>query len=178
VKTRRHSLLMVAIGACSLIAVAGANDYPKRKPGLWEVTRTSSNSKYPPQVQQICLDAATDAMLYKVGESAGRGTCSKLDVQRSGGKVVVDSICALGKTQLTSHNVVSFSGDSAYHEDIAVHYDPPLFGKKADSVSTQDAKWIGACTADMKPGDIVSIPSPTMPVALRMNIRDMLKDSK
>ena len=169
-------VLIFAITACSFIASAGASDYPKRKPGLWEVTRTSANTKYPSQVQQICLDAATDALLYRVGESAGRSTCSKLEVQSSGDKVVVDSVCTLGKTQLTSHNVISFRGDSAYHEDIAIHYDPPLFGKKADSASTKDARWVGACSADMRAGDIVSKPSPSMPIAFRMNIRDMLKD--
>lgn len=168
--------LIFAAAACSFIATAGASDYPKRKPGLWEVTRTSANAKYPPQVQEICLDAATDALLYKVAEGAGRSTCSKLEVQRSGDKVIVDSICTLGKTQLTSHSVVTLRGDSAYHEDIAIHYDPPLFGKKADSASTKDAAWVGACSADMKAGDIVSKPSATMPIGFRMNIRDMLKN--
>lgn len=172
----RPPVVTFAIIACGVISLAGAGDYPKRKPGLWEVTRTSANSKYPPQVQQICLDAATDALLYKVSENAGRSTCSKLQVLHSGEKVVVDSICTLGKTQLTSHSVVSFRGDSAYHEDIAIHYDPPLFGKKADSASTKDAAWVGACTAGMRAGDIVTKPSPTMPIVLRMNIRDMLKD--
>ena len=34
---------------------------------------------------------------------------------------------------------------------------------------TLEAKWLGACTADQKPGDIV------MPGGFRMNIKDMEK---
>jgi hypothetical protein len=125
-------------------------------------------------VLKICLDPATDALLYKFAAGAGHQTCSKFDVQSSNGKIVVDSVCTWGTSTMTSHNVITFSADSAYHEDIAVHYEPPWLGKKSDSTS-QDAKWVGACTAGMRPGDIVTEPSPTMPIALRMNILDMMK---
>jgi hypothetical protein len=132
---------------------------------------------FPPQVQRVCLDAATDALLYKFSEEAGRKMCSKFDVRTAGGKVEVDSVCKLGDSQMSSHTVMSFQGDTSYHEDITVHYDPPLRGKTADSRSTQDGKWLGACAADMKPGDMVTMPSPMNPVPMHLNLNDMLKDA-
>jgi len=168
-------LWSVAMLAVALAAVAA--DYPKRKPGLWEITRSPTNPKYPPQVQRICLDAATDAMLYQYGEGASRKMCSKMDMRNQGGTLVTDSTCSFGQSQVTTHSVMSFSGDSAYHTDSNVHYDPPLLGKTSESHSSQDAKWLGACPADMKPGDIVTQASPMSPAPIRMNIRDMLKDS-
>ena len=38
-----------------------------------------------------------------------------------------------------------------------------------DSVTTVEAKWLGACKADQKPGDIM------MPGGMKMNIKDMQK---
>jgi hypothetical protein len=169
----------LAIGFTMLLGAAAtvlAADYPPRKPGLWELTRSSPNPRYPLPLQQICLDAATDALLYKFGMSAGRQTCSKFDVQSAGGKVQVDAVCKLGATTTSSHSVITFSGDTAYHENISLHYDPPLMGKTSDSSATTDARWMGTCPSDMKPGDIVTKPSPLMPIPMRMNIRDMLND--
>lgn len=171
---RLSVLLSIAMLAVGLTAAAA--DYPKRKPGLWEITRSEANARLPPQVQRICLDAATDALLYQFGEGAGRKMCSKVDMHNAGGNFMIDSVCTFGRTQASTHETMSFSGDSAYHTDISVHYEPPLFGKTSDSHSTQDAKWLGACPADMKPGDIVTQLAPTGP-PMRMNIRDMLKDS-
>lgn len=170
-------VIALVLSGCSLCYGALADDLPARKPGLWELTRSAPRPKYPPTVQKICLNAATDALLYKVGTAAGHQACSKIDIHRSGNTVEVKSVCQIGASQATTHNLMTLTGDSAYHEDIAIHFDPPV-GKTSDSTTTQDAKWIGACPADMKPGDIVTAPSPMMPVPLRMNIRDMLNDPK
>jgi hypothetical protein len=166
-----------AVALCGLWVTSAATDYPKRKPGLWELTRNSPNPRLPPQVEQICLDAATDALLYRFGNAAGHSMCSKVDIHTAGTRVTVDSICTIGSSQITTHDIISFSGDSAYHEDVTLHYDPPLLGKTADSQVTKDARWVGACSAGMKPGDIVTKTSPLSPVPFRMNIVDMLKDS-
>lgn len=40
-------------------------------------------------------------------------------------------------------------------------------GKLPESVTMMDAKWLGACKADQKAGDIV------MPGGMKMNIKDM-----
>ena len=167
----RMILFLAASGLCCALTSA---DLPQRKAGLWEITMSPPNPKFPPTVERVCLDAATNALLYKAGAGAGKKLCSKTDVQSSGGKVVVDSVCKIGSTQATTHSVTILSGATGYHTDTAVHYDPPMFGR-SESTSSQDGKWSGECPADMKPGDIVVNPSPMMPVPLKMNLNDMLK---
>ena len=170
---RMIPLMIFALGIGHVVA----DELPARKPGLWQITRSPPRPKLPPQVQKICLDAATDALLYQLGSAIGRRACSSLDVHRSGDKVTVSSVCKLGTTVATSHNVMTWHGAGAYHEDIAVHFNPPL-GKTSDSNASQEAQWLGACPVDMKPGDIVTEPSALMPITMRMNIRDLLKNTK
>jgi hypothetical protein len=169
-------LAWALLGVCVWASWSLAVDFPKRKPGLWEITRPMPNAKLPPQVQRVCLDAATDALLYRYGLGVSHDRCSKLDLRNVGGSLQVDAVCKLGGSQMSLHKVISYQGDTSYHEDTSVHYDPPLLGKTGDSKSTQDGKWLGACGADMKPGDLVTVPSPMNPVPLRLNLNDMLKE--
>ena len=46
---------------------------------------------------------------------------------------------------------------------------PAIPGMPAERTITIDAKWVGACKADQKPGDIM------MPGGMKMNIKDMEK---
>jgi uncharacterized protein DUF3617 len=169
--------LLILAATCGTCAVGSAADFPMRKPGLWQITMSPSNPKYPPRVEKVCLDAATDQLLYKVGAGGSQKMCSKIDIHSAGGKVIVDSQCDFGGSKLTSHGVTTMTGDTAYRTDINLHYDPPMFGK-SDSTSTQEAKWIGACPADMKPGDIVVDASSMMPAPMKMNLNDIFKGSQ
>jgi hypothetical protein len=168
----RQILILAAV--CTASAVCSAADFPARKPGLWQITMNHSNAKLPPQVEKVCLDKATDELLYKVGAGVSSKVCSKVDIHTSGGQVVVDSICNLGSSKVTGHSVTTMNGDAAYHTDVTTHYDPPLFGK-SDSSQTHDAHWLGACPADMRPGDISVEPSAQMPAPIKMNLNDMFK---
>jgi hypothetical protein len=165
----------VVVCSCCGWPCADGADLPKRKPGQWEITATSDNPKIPPRIEDVCLDEATDALLYKFALGASQQMCSTFDWKSlGGGKASVDATCKLGTTQMTIHGEVSFTGNTAYREDIRTHFEPPLHGR-SDSVSVHDAKWTGACGADMKPGDIVSRPSPMMPTSVRMNLNEMMK---
>jgi hypothetical protein len=168
----RQILAIAAISAAC--ASAMAVDLPTRKPGVWEITINIGNPKIPPRVEKVCIDAATDQLLYKVGAGASQKMCGKVDVHTASGKVTVDSECQIGGTKATSHSVTTMMGDSAYHTDTNVHYEPAMFGK-SDATSTQDAKWIAACPADMRAGDVVVQPSAMMPVPMKMNLNDMFK---
>src|SRR3984957_20979426 len=151
--------------ACATTAVL-AVDLPTRKPGLWEVTLNMAGGKMPPRLMKFCTDAETDAALYKLGMNAAQGICSRNDIQRSGNVVTMDSECKLGDTKMTSRAVMTFAGDSAYHTDIQSHFDPPIMGRSESSM-TQEAKWAGACPADMRPGDMVA------PNGMKMNLKSI-----
>jgi hypothetical protein len=126
-------------------------ELPSRKPGLWEVQTTFENGKIPPQVIRQCIDAATDQMTQS-GAANYQRECSKRDVQKSAGSTTIDSTCTVGGKILTSHAVVTGSLDSAYTMTVTSQ------SEGAPAVSrtiTMAAKWIGSCTADQKPGDMI-----------------------
>lgn len=165
--------MRVAIGFCigGLLGIgcaspaAWADDMPSRKPGLWEVSM-HMGANLPPQTMKLCVDAATDAAMFKMGMNAAQGMCSRNDMHRSGNVVTMDSQCKMGETQTTTHVVVTFTGDSAYTTDIKSHMDPPIMGR-ADVAMTQDGKWTGPCPADMQPGDVIA------PNGMKMNPTSM-----
>ena len=105
-------LLIVPVFA--LVATpALALDMPPRKPGLWEIRMILENRNTPPTIMQHCIDAATDREMNTVGANR-RDECSKQEVTRAGDAIVIDSVCQMGPTSVTSHGVVSGNFDSAY----------------------------------------------------------------
>ena len=139
------SLLLPALAA-------HAEDFPARKPGLWEITTTTDKAS--PQVIRMCTDAALEADFLKKARQTTDSTCSRHDSHRSGNVLTDDSVCRPLSSETTAHMVTTFNGDGAYTTVITSHYTPPFMGK-ADSAMTQDAKWLGPCGAGLVPGDMI-----------------------
>ena len=167
-----------AVAAAVFIALLGcqcatAVDLPKRKPGQWQITLTSDDPRVPARTEDVCLDAATDALLDRFALGASRQLCSRFDWKRlDADRASVEAECKLGATQMTIRGDVAFVGDTAYREQIRTHYDPPLRGR-SDRLSVHEARWMGACAPDMKPGDVVSRPSPMLPTGMKINLKDV-----
>lgn len=148
-----------------------ASELPKRKAGLWEIKMTTSMGPGAPSVSQHCIDAKTDDLLQQRTPGAGKQACSKNDMRREGGKMIVESVCKLNNTTATTKAVFSGDFSSNYRADIRATYDPPMMGMKA-SDSTIEAKWLGACEAGQKPGDVIM---PGMPGGGKFNMDEMMK---
>ena len=56
-----------------------------------------------------------------------------------------------------------------YRERVNTDVSTHLIFTSSNGTTTIEAKWLGACKADQKPGDIV------MPGGMKMNIKDMEK---
>jgi hypothetical protein len=161
----RLSALLLAGAAAS--GTARGDEFPPRKAGLWQIDMAMPGGQMPPQQMKMCIDAATDTEMYRLGMSAGQGMCNAPDIHRSGSTVTVGSVCTMGPSKVTTQAMTRFTGDTAYHTDANTKFDPPMAGHDA-SVMTQDAKWAGACPADMVPGDVL------MGNGMKMNIKQML----
>ena len=147
-----------------------AMDMPNRKAGLWQMTMTFEARGLPQQNMKQCIDAATDKLMNSMGGQVQKESCSKQDIQRVGSTIVVDSVCNFGAGTSITHAVVTGDFNSAYtvkvdskHEGAAMPGVPANDGMKM----TVEAKWIGPCTADQKPGDMI------MGNGMKMNIRDV-----
>jgi hypothetical protein len=145
------------------VGPALALDLPARKPGLWEVKMTFEGAQMPVQTAQQCIDAATDKLMQEKF-NGGHDICSKQDMSRSGSTIVIDSSCKIGNMAASTHAVFEGDFDSAY----TVKVSTALEGGVKKNMTMQ-AKWLGACKPDQKPGDI------DMPGGMKMNILDMPK---
>ena len=165
---------MIRLASAALLlcvaATAGAQDFPKRKSGLWEI-KTNATTPGPaganpgPVVMQMCIDEKTDNAAQQQAGGFSKQNCSKQDVKRSGTTMTVDTVCNLGQTTATTHSVFTGSFDSAYKVDTKSTYDPPLGGMR-EGGAVIEAKWLGACKADQRPGDMI------LGNGMKMNMND------
>jgi hypothetical protein len=150
------ALFLLVIGAAS----AAAADLPTRKAGLWEIT--TGMGDHAVKMQQ-CVDAATDQAMQARAGTAPQRDCSKHDVQKSGNTTTIDAVCTAAGKSRTSHIVIIGSFDSEYTLTVTSQTE----GQPARPPATLNAKWLGPCAADQKPGDMI------MPNGMKMNIQSM-----
>lgn len=165
----RSSAVAACLMAGAIACPAFALDFPSRKPGLWEIQTGDGTGKAPAgsYTMQQCIDAASDKTLRDMGQGMGKDMCARQELRADGGKLVMDSVCKIGNTTATSHAVMSGDFNTAYRMESKSSYNPPLMGR-AEGTSVMEAKWIGPCKADQKPGDMV------MPNGMKMNVLDMM----
>jgi hypothetical protein len=94
--------------------------------------------------------------------------CSKSDRRVEGNRLTIDAVCKLGVTTMTTHSVMTFSGNTAYHTEGSATYDPPM-PNMSEAKSSIDGKWVGECKAGQQPGDI------TLESGQTINIKSMIR---
>jgi hypothetical protein len=166
-----RSDVMRLVRVISILGVIGvmpalAAELPSRKPGLWEMKMEFESRTTPAQTMRQCIDASTDQMMQSNLGPSSQNACSKRDVQRSADAITIDSVCTVGGKTTTSHAVITGSFDSAY--TMTVTSDGAAApGRK--SRMTMAAKWLGPCSGDQKPGDMI------MGNGTKINVLDMQK---
>jgi hypothetical protein len=144
-------------------AVSAADNFPKRKAGLWEIRVVSQGQT---QVMKQCVGPDTDSELNSLAGQFGQ-QCSEMKLRRMGSAYVADSDCSIMGTRVRSKS--RFDGDfsAGYSGEVVSSYDPPLMGMRESSTRIT-ARMLGPCQAGQQPGDIL------MPNGMKMNM-DMLK---
>jgi Protein of unknown function (DUF3617) len=169
----RRQLVAFSLGICLLALLpaleAGAVEMPVRKAGLWEMKMLRTGSPAPDMTMQHCTDETTDKEMSTTFSPMAKEACSKNDIQQTATGYVADSVCSIGGMSMTSHSETSGDFNSAYTVKTTSHSQGGPAGVPRDSTTTIEAKWLGACKPDQKPGDII------MPGGIKMNIKDMEK---
>jgi Protein of unknown function (DUF3617) len=147
---------------------AGAVELPIRKAGLWEMKMVRTGSPVPDMTMQHCTDATTDKQM-STSFSPSKDICSKQDIQKTASGYVSDSVCGVAGMTITSHAEITGDFNSAYIVKSTSHSERGPSSVPRDSTTTIEAKWLGACKPDQKPGDIM------MPGGMKMNILDLEK---
>ena len=148
---------------------ASALDLPVRKAGLWEMKVLRTGSPAPDMTMQHCTDESTDKEMSSAFSPMGKEMCSKQDIQKTATGYVSDSVCGIAGMSITSHAEITGDFNSAYTVKSTAHSERGPTGVPRDSTTTIEAKWLGACKPDQKPGDIM------MPGGMKMNVKDMEK---
>jgi hypothetical protein len=147
---------------------ARAVELPVRKPGLWEMKMVRAGSPMPDMTMQHCTDETTDKAMSTAFSPMSKEVCSKNDIQKTATGYVTDSVCSVAGISMTSHSETTGDFNSAYTVKTSSHSEGGPAGLR-DATMTIEAKWLGACKPDQKPGDIV------MPGGFRLNIKDAEK---
>jgi uncharacterized protein DUF3617 len=168
-----RQLLSLCLGTCLLALLpapdARAVDMPVRKAGLWELKMLNSSSPLPEMTMQHCTDETTDKAMTDAASPMAKEVCSKQDLQKTATGYVTDSVCKVGGMSITSHSETTGDFNSAYTVKSTSHSEGGPSGAPRETTTTIQAKWLGACKPDQKPGDIV------MPGGFKMNVKDMQK---
>jgi hypothetical protein len=168
-----RQLLSFCLGFCLLAWLpapdAHAVEMPVRKAGLWEMKMVRTGSPLPEMTMQHCTDQTTDKEMSTGFSPMSKDVCSKHDMQKTATGYVTDSVCAVGGISMTSHSEITGDFNSAYTVRSTSHSERGPSALPRDSTTTIEAKWLGACKGDQKPGDIM------MPGGIKMNVKDMEK---
>jgi hypothetical protein len=163
---------LVGIACIALAGAALAQDYPKLKPGHWQLTINTSNAKGgPPQKSTMCVDDALQREMMSMGSGMSREMCTRNEFRRDGARYVGNAECKIGESKIVSRSVMTLTGDTGYHTEINATYEPPFMGMK-DSRTTLDGTYMGPCPAGMTAGDFVG------PNGQKFNIRNLAAAGK
>lgn len=144
-----------------------AVEIPTRKPGLWEVKMTTGDGRMAGITAQHCTDTSTDKEMNSTFGPVAAQMCSKNDIEKTSTGYVVNSVCNVGGKTSVARNEIVGDFNSAYTMKIVSKTEGLPAGMPADSTMTMEAKWVGACKNDQKPGDII------MPGGIKMNVKDL-----
>ena len=168
----KQQLVLFCLAAGLLALLPGpdarADDMPLRKAGLWEMKIAKTGSVLPEMTMQHCTDETTDKEMSTTFSPMAKEACSRRDIAKTATGYVSDSVCGVGGVTMTSHSEVVGDFNSAYTIKTTAHSDKGAGGVH-DITTTIEAKWLGACKPDQKPGDIV------MPGGFKLNIKDAEK---
>ena len=143
------AVLLVWIG----IAEADGIKLPPTKEGLWETHSTQIQQGKPvsdTSVKMCQSNELTKSMQANGEELRKKNECTSNVTQPSTNTYVEESRCAKGPNAGSTTKVVySYQGDTASHTEMHMNVG------KSETVMIIDAKYVGACPAGMKPGDLI-----------------------
>ena len=179
---RACAVLTIAL----LVAPALAQDYPKLKPGLWEMERTAERGAQHPNRMTMCLDDTVQKEMFDMGAGAMKGMCSKHEFRMTGNRGTGDFVCDFGGSRMHSKSTMQMTGNTGYRTEIRTTYDPPFMGQteslsvltarhvgtckpgQRETTTVLSARHVGACKPGQRPGDML------LPNGQTLNVRDTM----
>ncbi len=151
----RTLLLLNAVIAAALIGSVRADDIqpPFTKDGLWEASTSHTMAGKTTQMTlKICQNRATQQKDRDLSAQLRRqDQCTHTTTQTGPGVYITDKKCTTGPNAgAATKATMTFQGDTAYRLDMHM-----TSSAGAESAMLVDAKYLGPCPPDMKPGDTI-----------------------
>jgi len=150
---------------------AAAQDFPQLKPGLWEMSTSSSRRAGEGMRTTLCLDQSIQQDMIRMSSGMMAGMCSKSEFKGSGNKFTGDAVCNLGGSTMKSHSVMTLTGNTQYRTEAHATFDPPMAGQ-AVTDTVIEGRHVGACKPGQQPGDM------TLPTGQTINMRNIMNGKK
>jgi hypothetical protein len=153
------SLLLFALPFAANAQTANSadteNNFPKRKAGLWQIKAVGlEQAGMPPTL--FCVGEVTDTQTQHLDRKPGvLGSCTMGSFKQAQGGWLAESICKDSRTTVKSQAVLTGDLNLEYRIDTVVTYLPPIAGTRKTDQDSLVAKFMGACAAAQKPGDLV-----------------------
>jgi len=147
-----------ATAAKPAAATAPVQSLPARQPGLWSITISEDNSPDAPQVQQLCLDAVTDANLGVLPNELSGNLCKETVSHTADGGWGLIAECQRDTAGVYEYSG-QISGDYAhnYSEKVRLQVSGAALPQMNHIAHyTLQAKRTGECAADQSPGDLIT----------------------
>lgn len=164
----RTIALLISALSLAFASMAQALDLPKRKSGLWEMTMVGDQTNGQPQTVTTCVEQKTDTGLASSFGGKTPKNCKQPTVKKAAGAITVTSFCKFTDSNVTTTAVLTGDFEKSYKIDRTSKFNPPNKGKK-ESKQTIEAKWLSACKAGQRPGDMI------MPDGTKINLSDIQK---
>lgn len=163
-------LPVLGLGSALIALPVNAADLPKRKAGLWELKTQMAGMPSVTGPIQVCVDPATDNLLQERAKEKASSNCSVMEVKReSVSRTVVHSVCKIEHATATTDAVMTGNFDTGYRNEMKMRYEPPLHGM-SDVRLIQDARWLGPCKPNQKPGEVI------LPNGNNINVQEIMNN--
>jgi hypothetical protein len=147
-KRMRLGFLLGAAAAGGALAAEelGINDLPDIKEGLWQSSTVMAGSMDTPVHSTMCISNAVYRKLYLDTRKNADNPCKQTHSERHGSVITQDTECNFSGKVTHSKSVTTLTGNTAIR----------LETRDADNKieSLIEMKWVGACPAGMKLGDV------------------------
>jgi len=126
-----------------LAVVAGAQEPPTFRKGLWEFTRSVEGSGQPKSTlsKKVCTSPTEDMLRQR--EQGAKGGCQYSGVSRAGNIYRYTAACPIPNGKVTSKSVLTAQGDSAY--SIKIESEGVMGGQTGTTKEELSAKRLGDC---------------------------------
>jgi hypothetical protein len=144
----RLGFLVGALAAgCALAAdQPGIDDLPDVKEGLWESSTLMPGAMDKPMHTTMCTSNAVNRKMYEDTHKSKTNLCKQIHSERNGSVITQEVECNFSGKVTRSKSTTTLMGNTGMR----------LETRKADNTveSVIEMKWVGACPAGMKLGDV------------------------